>query len=734
MHLVEGSRATPTTPQQDCHDLVLMDRLCVDFREKLLDALATSSCSSTFVEARNIAKEKLLDILHCIGSLSASDKAKEKLVAAEELGDALTPKRTSLGDHLPFNTPAGDLEVGIGVHGASSPADFFQHFHDINAGSLDLALSTTSTPSGATGDWPALSPVVLLAEDLAMLRQSGDLDPCTGMESGGSDEMQWWSSQGGLNDTPARLSPKTPTSVPLWPGVQGQDPNEELAPAVLDFVDLDLLVEQGEMFALTHGGHALRQATNSKQNAARPGSATLVGSNDARPGTVREDTPITPAIAHSPAPDRGVRHSSLSQQQQQQQQGIPSPSPSPARPRPTPQPVTPAAHAQDSPACENRRSCAISPVLPASSPPPQPRNVAEKGGGDALVVVQPCSEAEEAGGQPMEIDYAAALPSLTGVYCVPDHLPTADQVYAVFSQQLPNSKRQVAELFTRLFYAIGSPDALIQLRHALHLARKSSVLPVATAGGPRNDLATTVQALDQLDSITTLSHILRRYYLVRLLTHRTRLEQDHIAAKLACRGSKRMLKYDCARLQLIRDGGDGDAVRAASTAGGRRPTSKPRPKHRSKTQALTDLMQMLYPGLTPIPAESSNRSTNDCVYTRKLTRLRNRLSCARNWYPFEHTFPGGILALIPCAGRYSISIDQVEKLPSDTMRIFLAYLQEHRGTYLRSLSQALSKDVFDVLEGADLSQTFAFETVDEGGLGDYLYDTEDLLQLCKPAV
>ncbi|PYI32550.1 hypothetical protein BP00DRAFT_445577 [Aspergillus indologenus CBS 114.80] len=728
MHLVEGSRTTPASPQQDCHDLVLMDRLCVDFREKLLDALATSSCSSTFVEARNIAKEKLLDILHCIGSLSASDKAKERLVAAEELGSSPTPRRTSLEEDPWSKTPAGDLEVGVGVHGPSSPAEFMQHFHDINAGSLDLALSTSSSNSGATAEWPALSPGVLLPEDLEMLQQSGDLDPCTGMESAGCDEMPWWSSQGGLNDTPARWSPKTPTSVPLWPGVQGQDPNEELAPAALNFVDLDLLAEHGEMFALTHGGHALGQATNSKENAARPTSAPLVGSADARPGTVRNDPPLTPAISRSSAPDRGVRHSSLPHQRQ----GTSSPSPFPVRL--TPKPVSPAAHAQGSPVCESGRSRAIPPTPPALSTPPRPRDRADKGEGGVPVAVQPSAEVEEAGSQAMEVDYAGALPSLTGVYCVPDHLPSADQVFAVFSQQLPNSKRQVAELFTRLFYAIGSPDALNQLRHALNLARKSSVLPVATAGGPRNDLATTVQALDQLDSITTLSHILRRYYLVRLLTHRTRLEQDHIAAKLACRGSKRMLKYDCARLQLLRDGGDGDAIRATSTAGGRRPSSKPRPKHRSKTQALTDLMQMLYPGLTPVPAEASNRSTNECVYTRKLTRLRNRLSCARNWYPFEHTFPGGILALIPCAGRYSISIDQVEKLPSDTMRIFLAYLQEHRGSYLRNLSQVLSKEVFDVLEGADVSQTFAFETVDEGGLGDYLYDTEDLLQLCRPAV
>lgn len=50
---------------------------------------------------------------------------------------------------------------------------------------------------------------------------------------------------------------------------------------------------------------------------------------------------------------------------------------------------------------------------------------------------------------------------------------------------------------------------------------------------------------------------------------------------------------------------------------------------------------------------------------------------------------------------------------------------------MRSLSEALPREVFDVLGGVNISQSFAFETVDIASHGEYLYDTEDLLQSCK---
>jgi hypothetical protein len=228
----------------------------------------------------------------------------------------------------------------------------------------------------------------------------------------------------------------------------------------------------------------------------------------------------------------------------------------------------------------------------------------------------------------------------------PDHLPDIRTVFAAFHNQLGDSRQQTPMLLTRLFYAIASPDALEQLKYAINIARKNSFRPSSRV---ENDLTTTVRALDQLDSMTTLSHILRRYYLVRLTNHRAMFENERRNAKLAWRGPKRRLKYDTARIDLIIGGQE--AALAINPG-----SDTPQPTYRSKTQALTDLMEILYPGLKPI--SKVPHSTPDCEYSRKLAKLKNRLSCARNWYQFEEKFGSGILALIPCAGRYSVSIDQ----------------------------------------------------------------------------
>ncbi|KAJ5964337.1 uncharacterized protein N7479_004213 [Penicillium vulpinum] len=743
MDLVEGSYATPEASQlqlsiggkRDCVDIVFMDWLCVDFRERVLDALA-SSRDSTFIKLKHSAKKNILDILDCISSLSVSEKEKVK-ETAEGLPD--TP-RSSL-DTIPVDSPPEYL----GIHGDSPPTELFQHLNDIGLRSLGLSLSTTSAEPGATGEWPILSPRVLIPTNEALLR-SGDSGDCDRIHIAGRDEMQWWSLQGDFNDTPARMSPKTPSNMPLWPAGQSEDPTQMPTPAVLDFMDLDVLVEQQEMYSPTNH-------SNPKEGAVLPVSATQMGHNDMQLEEVREG--LVAQLTRSPAPDQSVG-SILDPQRWSTHSPVPnrtggliiSPqgrgrlSPAPNSPAIfTQQPTPSVARAQSSAAWDSRVNRAVShnilTLSPATvggaqviraHPTPQMPGSESEGAEETAVAAAPCNKVAEEGTEAIA-PYATEISSLVGLDCTPVHLPSASQVFAAFSHHLSESKRSVAQLLTCLFYAVGSPDALSQLRHALQFARETSVIPVVQSG-LQNDLATTVQALDRLDSITALSHILRRYYLVRLSAHRTRLEQDHIATKLAGRGSKRMLKYDCSRLQLIQDSGKSGA-RSADRSDRR--VSKARPKNRSKTQALTDLMQILYPGLTPPPVGES-RKNNDCMYTRKLTQLRNRLSCARNWYTFEHTFPGAILALIPCAGRYSISIDQVEKLSSDTIRLFLTYLQEHRGAYLRSLSQALSKEVFDVLGGVDLSQKFVFETADIASLGEYLYDTEDLLQLCKAVV
>jgi len=601
MDLAGGSYATSEAPQceqsvgskRNCRDLVFMDWLCVDFRERLLDALATSP-SSTFIEAKHLAKENIVDILDCISSLSISETERGK-ETADTPGTSLV--------NIPTDSPPEYLMI----HGDSPAAELFQQLSDAELRCLDLSLSTASTESIAMDKWPNLSPRTLIPCDVALL-QSGDLDRSDRINIVGSDEMQWWSPQGGFDEIPIRSSPKTTSNGPHWPGGQNQDQTQvPSTPAVLDLMDLDLLAERGEVCFLRQPFDSPTDQSNPKEGAGLPVSSA------------------TPLAAQAQTQSLAAGESCASH------------------------PVS-NSFPDSSPAIVGGAQVVLAHVTPQI-----PCNESASSKETLPVAASLCIEGEE-GDTEFISSYATGIPSLMGLDCTPAHLPPADQIFAAFSHQLPENKRSVAQLLTSLFYAVGSPDALIQLRHALQFARKTSVIPVVQVqSGLHSDLATTVQALDRLDSITTLSHILRRYYLVRLLAHRNRLEHDHIATKVARRGSKRMLKYDCARLGLIRGSGEGGGGRSADASDQR--VNKDRPKNRSKTQALTDLMQKIYPGLTPLPV-AEDRQTNDCMYSRKLTQLRNRLSCARNWYTFEHTFPGAILALIPCAGRYSISIDK----------------------------------------------------------------------------
>lgn len=73
----------------------------------------------------------------------------------------------------------------------------------------------------------------------------------------------------------------------------------------------------------------------------------------------------------------------------------------------------------------------------------------------------------------------------------------------------------------------------------------------------------------------------------------------------------------------------------------------------------------------------------------------------------------------------------MEKLPSDVLRVFLDYLKEQRGAFLHKMSQALSKDLYDILTRRNVTKKYKLEQTDEISLEDSLYDDDQLLELCK---
>ncbi|KAL4768690.1 hypothetical protein BDW60DRAFT_115568 [Aspergillus nidulans var. acristatus] len=626
---------------QGCRDLMLVNWLCVDFRQRLLNVLYTS-CQKNFNEARSLARERLLDLVQRIAS---SDNLHGALYTPPSLDSrsSATPPQ-----NLP---PTPDLVQCI--RGCDEP------------------FPPLSLPTPAQIDPQEDERLMCTPEDITYHDRDSQV----------------------VAQARRRSPPGTGPAV-LSPIAFD---NHGLPPGCSDFLNFDLLSD-GEVFSIgTHAG-VTSDVCDSMPLDHDLSEMELDPPPDATTTTTTTTTVSSPNV-HS------THHLAIT-------------SPEPGTPTP-PSPLAGTSLTRKPPGTPDSPSAAS-----------QRRQRQRRAAAHATYrsTPSPCQSADTHIGAENEVaEPAPPSPSTRWTHSIPTHLPSPDTVLATFTHHLGRGKQSIALLLTRLFYAIGSPDALSQLRDAVKLSREQTpaIIPVSST----NDLATTVKALDHLDSMTTLSHILRRYYLVRLLEHRTRFEQDHVTAKQAWRPPKRMLKYDCARVELIKNGGNCSSSSCSSSASKKNEEKREPPlKYRSKSQALADLMQMLYPDLKPAVAEGK-----DCMYSRKLTKLRNRLSCARNWYRFEQAFPGAILALIPCAGRFSVSIDQIEKLPSDTVQIFLDYLQEHRGVFSRCVSQTLGTDIFSVLArtSADAAPTFAFEKVEEDGFGDLLYDTDELVSLCK---
>ena len=212
---------------------------------------------------------------------------------------------------------------------------------------------------------------------------------------------------------------------------------------------------------------------------------------------------------------------------------------------------------------------------------------------------------------------------------IPDHLKQPTFIYHAFANQGKDDNHDATWLLTRLFFAIGSPVAFSQLHDACTISRESGAFPIPQAN---DGVFQTVQALDKLDIAISTASILRRYYLVTLMTHRQQQEEYHKSQRPI--RAPRVLKY-------------GDTNPAYTTGAVA--------KHgfgRASSQALTDLMAEAYPHLTPSPRK--HQVAADDEYRKKLQSLKNRLHTARNWLMLQECFGPGVLALVPTHGEYKI--------------------------------------------------------------------------------
>ncbi|MCJ1448638.1 MAG: hypothetical protein MMC23_009155 [Stictis urceolatum] len=175
-----------------------------------------------------------------------------------------------------------------------------------------------------------------------------------------------------------------------------------------------------------------------------------------------------------------------------------------------------------------------------------------------------------------------------------------------------------ALLLTRLFYAIGSPDAFCQLRDACLLIRNDVFqLPRRTEG-----IMDTIKALDSLEVNLHLTSIAKRYYLMSLCAIRDRLQNEY---------SQRPGR---ANRSFVRE--------AKSDIG----------LGRAASQAIATMMAQAYPDVKPTRARGTQGKDE---YGKKYDSLRQRLLAGQKWSYLVDAFAPGIIVLVPTQGDYQLS-------------------------------------------------------------------------------
>jgi hypothetical protein len=154
-----------------------------------------------------------------------------------------------------------------------------------------------------------------------------------------------------------------------------------------------------------------------------------------------------------------------------------------------------------------------------------------------------------------------------------------ETVDSIFARRSGKKYHDQLPLLLRLFFAIASPDAFNQLSEACTITRQKN--------GPKipdtlSDVLQTMHALDTLDAATSLTSILRRFQLARLLGHRIRREYHHKTQRPL--RPIRHHKYSQERLDM--------AMGAVTNPD--RP-NQPEGSGRANTKALIDLMADFYP-------------------------------------------------------------------------------------------------------------------------------------------
>ncbi|KAF2752499.1 hypothetical protein EJ05DRAFT_320606 [Pseudovirgaria hyperparasitica] len=242
-------------------------------------------------------------------------------------------------------------------------------------------------------------------------------------------------------------------------------------------------------------------------------------------------------------------------------------------------------------------------------------------------------------------------------------------------------------LLTKLFYAIGSPDAFSQLRDTSSILRTRTI----SLHQSSQDLNGTIAELDQLEASVHASSVLRRYHLVHLYSLRQKLQAQR------GQNSKRLRP-------------DREIGRTSGHTG---------------SQILAKIMVEAYPD---VKATRQSRTKGKDEYGRKLQTLKGRLLAGHRWSTLAHAFAPGILALMPTQGDYQVTNSDYEKLPAPAIDMLIQVLIHHRSSFLQQVSKAVSSIASSTFLQ---SPKYFFETQDRDMLKVEKYDSARLIELCS---
>lgn len=259
------------------------------------------------------------------------------------------------------------------------------------------------------------------------------------------------------------------------------------------------------------------------------------------------------------------------------------------------------------------------------------------------------------------------------------------EIYQTFADRSSSDNPDRLWLLTRLFFAIASQDAFVQLRNACLAIRDSSnaILLPST-----NTVSANMESLDQLDISLATVFVIKRFHLVGLMEARTQLEQNYRLHQVR---QTRRLRHE-------------------------KRTSEQENCGRAASRALKDMLAQAYPDL----------KAHTVDYNRQLTSLKNRLSQGRNWHMLAARFGTGVLALVPTDGDFNVHDRDIERLPVDDFKLLLEILDKQRGGFLCKCSHQMAH-FLNLLSRPNRDRKYVLEKVDGARVKQEPFDSLGLI-------